>query len=263
LTQRKASGAEARDPPGERRSDLFFRSRGRAGRQGDDEVKRQASPRKPVEMGIRAVPGRLALVATAALAAASCTAPQAAREPPAPRAFAVGAPAGCAFAQEADGLRCAFVTADRRTRGIRVVHFAIPVSEMFADPVAARSALESDRRRFLEVLVLRWETLAELPQELTVRESQAQLRDPRLVPAGADACVEFSLHSLLALPEGGLIGHDNQGVRCAAYDPSEDVIEHFMLEYEEVRGLDRPQAPGFAADAERVVRSVRLGLPRG
>lgn len=139
---------------------------------------------------------------------------------------------------------------------IHTTETAAPFGEFFEEP--SRAVLREDPERFWARAVRDWEARAvSLTVEPGVTVGRAETR-AFAPPPGAEACVWFVIGGTLV--QEGVAG-DIQGVRCALYNPAADVVEEFALEFMEFRPLGEQADPGLAADAERVVRTLRFTPP--
>lgn len=198
------------------------------------------------------------VLALLAVSAASCTAPTGSPAPT--RRFTLDLPPGCALQpvaleDPASVSGCIFTSATGRARVISTKQFAVPFDEMFDRRPETRLALRLDPKGFWWGAVMGFEALAArgVPPGDLVRDVETR---PFPTLPGSEACAWFVLN---VTSEGR--PSDTQGVRCMLYDPGADVAEMFMLEYVESRAPGAPPDPGFAADAERVARTLRFAPP--
>lgn len=188
---------------------------------------------------------------------AACATPQSG-DMAAVSAFAFAPPAGCGMTRTESGGECLFETAEGRTRKINVVQRALRMPPL-------PSEAEKDPKQFWEAVVLSWEAggSADVAPGTQIRRAESRIRDRRIGPPGAQACVQFVYDVTIRPADGSALAIDSEGVRCAIYDPAANVLEEFLFEYEETRAPSVPRAPRFAADAERVVRTLRFSAPAG
>jgi hypothetical protein len=168
-------------------------------------------------------------------------------------------PPDCVFTPAPSGRGCFFMTSDGRERRIRIDAKGVPFEENFANPEAERARLAEDPRAFWESAALAMEARSGSlrPADVRIRHQSARVRDHRLDPDGAQACVDYVFDYALVPPPGGEPAEvDNVGVHCVHYNPATDNIGEVIVEYMELRPDGVPPDPDFAADAARVTRSL-------
>lgn len=196
------------------------------------------------------IPAFMAVLATA------CTAPQAWSAPI--RDVTLAVPPGCRLEGARENEHCTFTTPAGRLRTLEVTSGEGPFDD-FDRPEALRAQMRQDPQRFWPGVVVTWQALhdAEGSPGVRSRRTGARAFPP---PPGAEACLWFTYDA--SGVETGLTG-DVQVLRCALYDPASDRVEEFKLAYMEVRTPGMASNPGFAADAERLFRSLRFAPPGG
>lgn len=175
-----------------------------------------------------------------------------------PMSASVTAPPGCKLNGDLFVEDCHFVTADGRSRVLRLEHTTAPSNDATVWLVANQAALAANPQAYWAGVMKAREAAAQSrPEEGSViRRASFGPMPPR---PGAEACVRFVFDQ--TYPEK-LVDTDMQGIRCIAYDPATGVADELMLEYIEFRHQGMPPDPGFARATEQVVDSVRWGPVR-
>lgn len=197
---------------------------------------------------------KASIPALMAVLAAACAAPEAWSAPI--RDVTLAVPPGCRLEGARDDRHCAFTTPAGRLRTFQVSSGEGPFDAMDR-PEALRAEMRQDPRRFWAGVVMTWQALHDAGGSTGIR---ARRTDARAFPPppGAEACIWFTYNA--SGVESKLTG-DIQVLRCALYEPATDEVEELKLSYMEVRTPGMASNPGFAADADRLFRSLRFVPP--
>ncbi len=134
------------------------------------------------------------------------------------------------------------------TRDGREVTAEITVEET---RIGADSDLPVGDPRFWQALVTDMERRAQAASEPGVTRLQAEIQGPLRPPvANADACLRYRLDR-----RQGETVIDNEGVRCAFFDPETRIVDVVLVEYVE-RRTGRPRAPGFSREADAIIATL-------
>ncbi len=125
-------------------------------------------------------------------------------------------------------------------------------------PLGAETDLPVGDRQFWQTLITDMERQAQATTEPGVTRLQAQIQgSPKPPIVDADACVRFSVEY-----RQGETFIDNEGVRCAFFDPDTFIVDFVLVEYVE-RRTGRSRSPSFSREADAVIATLNQAPKTG
>ncbi len=117
--------------------------------------------------------------------------------------------------------------------------------------IGAKSDLPVGDPGFWQALVTDMERRAQSTSAPGATRLQAEIQGPpKPLAADADACVRYRFDR-----RQGDTFIDNEGVRCAYFDPTTRIVDLVLVEYVEQR-TGRPRAPSFSREADAIIATL-------
>ncbi|MFO1143567.1 MAG: hypothetical protein U1E59_14530 [Amaricoccus sp.] len=171
--------------------------------------------------------------------------------------FEFAVPAGCALPANQGGGSCQF-TIDGRSMGIALDSVAAKPADVAALYGVEISATESTLDDFKSLLRAYHD---EFWSRATGSSWKATSASSRFDASRADAlgfreCLRYSLSGAAAA-----FANDFDGVICATYSESSDLVAILHLIYSETRDPEQPKSASFDREADAIIRSLRRAPP--